>query len=54
MTDEDAFLALHERGVGIVVHGGEDRPTYAGYGLTDPEEVRRFLRKLTSAIHGGD
>lgn len=54
VTDEDAFLALHERGVGIVVHGGEDRPTYAGYGLTDPEEVRRFLRKLTSAIHGGD
>ena len=54
VTDEDAFLALHERGVGIVVHGGEDRRSHVGYGLADPEEVRRFLQKLTPAIHGGE
>jgi alpha,alpha-trehalase len=54
VTDEDAFAALKESGVGIVVHGGEHRFTHAGYGLTDPEQVQRFLAELTLAIHGGD
>lgn len=54
VTDEDAFAALQEHGVGIVVHGGEDRRTHAGYGLAGPEEVRRFLRGLTPLIDGGE
>lgn len=53
VTDEDAFRVLAPRGAGIVVHGGEDRPTYAAYGLTDPGEVERFLRRLTAALEGG-
>jgi alpha,alpha-trehalase len=45
LTDEDAFVTLVGRGVGIVV-GEEDRPTRAAYGLADPDEVRRFLTDL--------
>lgn len=50
VTDEDAFYALQEMGAGIVVHGGEERQTYAGYELVDPAEVQRFLKKLVEAI----
>lgn len=45
LTDEDAFKALKDRGVGIVV-GLEDRATKADYGLHDVDEVRRFLEWL--------
>lgn len=45
LTDEDAFHALGERGIGIVVKGG-NRPTAARYALEDPDELRRFLEAL--------
>ncbi|MFA5367108.1 MAG: trehalose-phosphatase [Dehalococcoidia bacterium] len=44
-TDEDAFRAIEDRGVSIIV-GCEDRPTAAQYVLRDPEEVREFLEFL--------
>jgi len=50
VTDEDAFCVLQEIGAGIVVHGGEERQTFAGYELVDPEEVQRFLQKLVEAL----
>ena len=50
-TDEDAFAAIQERGVGVVVRGeGDDRPTSARYALSSPDEVRRFLAALAAAI----
>jgi len=54
VTDEDAFRVLQERGAGIVVHGGEERYSYASYGLVDPEEVLIFLENLSAAISGGE
>lgn len=45
-TDEDAFRALGDRGIGVVV-GLEDRSTLARYELADPGEVRRFLERLS-------
>ena len=44
-TDEDAFRALGQRGVGILV-SEEPRPTAASYSLKDPTEVERFLREV--------
>jgi trehalose-phosphatase len=44
-TDEDAFCALEQRGVGILV-SEEPRPTAASYSLKDPAEVEQFLREL--------
>jgi trehalose 6-phosphate phosphatase len=43
VTDEDAFRALHDRGLGIVIRDGESRSTAAGYALDGPEDVQRFL-----------
>jgi alpha,alpha-trehalase len=54
VTDEDAFRVLQERGAGIVVHGGEERYSYARYGLVDSEEVLTLLQKLSVAIRGGE
>ena len=52
-TDEDAFRALQQRGVGIVV-SEEPRATAANYSLKDPTEVKRFLRELgAAAVAGG-
>jgi trehalose-phosphatase len=52
-TDEDAFRALQQRGVGIVV-SEEARATAANYSLKDPTEVERFLRELgAAAVAGG-
>jgi len=48
-TDEDAFHALEQRGVGILV-SEEPRPTAASYSLRDPSEVERFLRKLVTTL----
>jgi trehalose 6-phosphate phosphatase len=48
LTDEDAFRALSGRGVGILV-AEAPRETAAEYQLHDPEEVRRFLEKLTAS-----
>ncbi len=50
MTDEDAFRALGEDGLGIVVEGETDRDTAADYSLPGPEEVRSFLELLVDAV----
>jgi trehalose-phosphatase len=50
-TDEDAFRAIRDRGLGIVVRGeSEERPTAARYQLGHPGEVARFLDELASLI----
>jgi len=55
-TDEDAFVALTERGIGILV-GSSARETAARYVLDRPADVQRFLRKLAGTLedrrHGG-
>jgi trehalose-phosphatase len=48
-TDEDAFRALEQRGVGILV-SEQPRPTAASYSLRDPTEVERFLRELVATL----
>jgi trehalose 6-phosphate phosphatase len=48
-TDEDAFRALKERGVGILV-SDESQPTSATYSLKNPSEVERFLRTLAATL----
>lgn len=45
VTDEDAFQAVADRGIGILV-AGEPRETAAAYSLQNTEEVRDFLEKL--------
>jgi trehalose-phosphatase len=52
-TDEDAFRALKERGVGIVV-SDKSQPTSARYSLKDPTEVERFLQALTTHLRGAE
>jgi trehalose-phosphatase len=47
-TDEDAFRALEQRGIGILV-SEQSQPTAARYSLKNPAEVERFLRAL--AVH---
>jgi trehalose-phosphatase len=49
LTDENAFRALEQRGVGIVV-GAQSRSTAARYGLKSPAEVERFLRELAARL----
>lgn len=49
VTDEDAFRALAERGIGILV-AEEPRETAARYRLRDPDEVRAFLERLPAAL----
>lgn len=51
ITDENAFGAVWERGIGIVVRD-EPRLTEAAYALDDSEEVRRFLEGLTEHLAG--
>lgn len=50
-TDEDAFAALQEKGVGILV-GSETSRTAAHYVLASPEEVGRFLSRLGEELKG--
>lgn len=45
VTDEDAFRAIADRGIGILV-SEESRETAAAYSLKDPEEVRELLERL--------
>jgi alpha,alpha-trehalase len=46
-TDEDAFRAICERGLGVVVLGeGDERLTEARYSLRSTEETYSFLRLL--------
>jgi len=44
-TDEDAFRAISNRGIAIVV-GTDKRPTAAHYALRDTDEVAQFLQEL--------
>jgi trehalose 6-phosphate phosphatase len=49
-TDEDAFRALEKRGVAILV-SEQPQVTAASYWLNNPEEVERFLQKITDRLH---
>ncbi|MGQ9588838.1 MAG: trehalose-phosphatase [Planctomycetota bacterium] len=48
-TDEDAFRAVRDAGVGIAVLEAP-RPTAARYRLASVEEVRRFLERLAERL----
>ncbi len=53
-TDEDAFAALDDDGVGILVaDDDEDRFTSASYRLRDTDEVRVFLADLAGRLSRG-
>ncbi|KPJ84848.1 MAG: hypothetical protein AMS18_16575 [Gemmatimonas sp. SG8_17] len=47
VTDEDAFAALRDRGLGILV-AETPRETHATLSLRDTDEVGRFLRMVSS------
>jgi alpha,alpha-trehalase len=49
ITDEDAFRAIANDGIGILV-GEHDEPSAAAYHLNDQEEVRLFLNHLINNI----
>jgi trehalose 6-phosphate phosphatase len=49
-TDEDAFRALEQRGVGILVSEEPRGATAASYSLRDPSEVERFLSELIATL----
>jgi len=48
-TDEDAFRALEQRGIGILV-SEQSQPTAASYSLKNPAEIEHFLRALTATL----
>ncbi|MFO8090266.1 MAG: trehalose-phosphatase [Desulfatiglandaceae bacterium] len=52
-TDEDAFRAIKNRGIGVVVMDSY-RDSEAEYRLKNPDEVGRFLRKLVVLQKGGN
>jgi trehalose 6-phosphate phosphatase len=52
VTDEDAFAALGERGLGILV-SERPRPSAATYAVRDPDEVRELLARLIAAVDIG-
>lgn len=47
VTDEDAFKAIYEKGIGILV-GSHGHKTAARYSLKDVDEVRKFLQVLVN------
>jgi trehalose-phosphatase len=49
VTDEDAFVALADVGLGIRV-GSPDEPTAATYHLADVDELERFVRNLLDGL----
>ncbi len=49
VTDEDAFLALADRGIGVLV-GRPSYLTHATYGLRDTEDVRQFLERMVRTL----
>ena len=49
-TDEDAFWTLKSRGIGILV-SEQSQVTAANYWLRNPDEVERFLQKITDRLH---
>jgi len=55
LTDEDAFRAIHDRGIGVVVRGeGDDRATAASFSLAGPDEVASLLVRIADAAEGSD
>ncbi len=48
LTDEDAFEALGERGLGVLVRS-RPRPTSADLRISPPEELLEFLKRWTAA-----
>ncbi len=51
VTDEDAFRAIADDGIGLVVRGEDDqRPTAASYAFADTDEVRAFLGELADLL----
>ncbi|MGM0681549.1 MAG: trehalose-phosphatase [Thermodesulfobacteriota bacterium] len=52
-TDEDAFKVLSDRDIGIVVHQGTPKLTFADYILSNNKEVQDFLDYLGERIKGG-
>jgi trehalose 6-phosphate phosphatase len=54
ITDEDAFDAIHDDGVAIVVRHTDDgdRATAANYALDNPEQVRDFAERLARQLAG--
>jgi trehalose 6-phosphate phosphatase len=52
ITDEDAFDAIHDDGVAILVRHGDDgdRATAAGYALDNPDQVREFTERLARQL----
>src|SRR4029077_14400171 len=52
-TDEDAFRALENRGLAILV-SEQPQVTAASYWLHNPEEVEEFLQKITDRLHAAE
>ncbi len=52
VTDEDAFLALSDCGVGVLV-GSPSYLTHATYSLRDTDEVRQFLERMVRTLKDG-
>lgn len=52
VTDEDAFDAITDTGVGVLVAGAEDRVTGASLRLDGPDETPDLLRLLTAFAAG--
>jgi trehalose 6-phosphate phosphatase len=49
VTDEDAFTALADHGIGVLVAESPGR-TAARYTLKDPAEVQQFLQRILSSL----
>jgi trehalose-phosphatase len=49
VTDEDAFRAIRDSGVGVVVKGGAES-TFAAMALADVDDVGRFLDALVQKL----
>jgi trehalose 6-phosphate phosphatase len=52
ITDEDAFDAVHDDGIAIVVRHSDDgdRATAAQYALDNPDRVRDFTERLARRL----
>lgn len=52
LTDEDAFQALRDFGIGVLV-GQTSRPTAAQYTLKNSDDVARFLGRMAALLETG-
>jgi trehalose-phosphatase len=52
LTDEDAFMEIRHKGIGIKVHESGDPKTEARYFLKNPGEVESFLRIISKFYSG--